>query len=238
MPRKGATPPENRVTVWCADLDGEAARRVSGAGLLSAEERRRAGRLVGVKGRRRWIAARSILRAILGERLEVDPADLRLESGTHGRPFLADSPDPALDFNLSHSGSLMLVALGRPGPIGVDIERVRSGSAAERVARRHFPEAEAVALSALPEARRARAFHRAWAAREAWVKARGERILRHLSRVEVRVDPDASPAFLSVDGCPNAAAGWHLEEVPVGEEYAAVVAREGLPPASFVIEWA
>lgn len=70
------------------------------------------------------VASRWALREILGRYLGLPANELRFETNRHGKPSLA-TPEAELAFNLSHSGSLALVAVaGRE--VGVDVERIRA----------------------------------------------------------------------------------------------------------------
>lgn len=91
------------------------------------------------------IAAQQGLHEILARYLELPADALRFERNRHGKPRLA-APDGGLAFNLSHSGSLALVAVARR-EVGVDVERIR--------------------------AKRPVDFYRRWADREARVKCLG-----------------------------------------------------------------
>jgi phosphopantetheinyl transferase len=91
------------------------------------------------------VASQRALREILGRYLGLPGEDLSFEAGEHGKPRLADR-EGELAFNLSHSGSLALVAVAR-GEVGVDVERIR--------------------------AKRSVDFYRRWADREARVKYLG-----------------------------------------------------------------
>jgi len=114
------------VEVWQIDLSR--GPRASAAS-LSAAERARAARLLGAGQAERWMAARSALRELLGERLGVAPAAVELAAGEHGKP---EVPGAALRFNVSHTGEFALIALaGRE--VGVDVERLdRTSRAVER----------------------------------------------------------------------------------------------------------
>lgn len=91
------------------------------------------------------VASDRALRVILGRYLGLPADELRFETGSHGKPRLA-APEGELEFNLSHSGSLALVAVARR-EVGVDVERIR--------------------------AKRPLGFYRRWADREARVKCLG-----------------------------------------------------------------
>ena len=72
--------------------------------------------------RRRFVAGRGALRAILAEYLSVEPRQLTFSYSSHGKPSLAD-PLCDIQFNVSHSDDLMVAAICREWPIGVDIEK-------------------------------------------------------------------------------------------------------------------
>jgi phosphopantetheinyl transferase len=91
------------------------------------------------------VASGRALREILVRYLGLPANELQLETGRYGKPLLA-SPAGELAFNLSHSGSLALVAVARR-EVGVDVERIR--------------------------AKRPVGFYRRWADREARVKCLG-----------------------------------------------------------------
>jgi hypothetical protein len=92
--------------------------------LLDDQERARSARFVRTTDRRRFVLAHAGLRLFLARCLDIDPTAVRYEHGVHGKPRLA--PDlPPLEFNLSHSGRLGLVAVARDLSVGVDIEQVR-----------------------------------------------------------------------------------------------------------------
>jgi phosphopantetheinyl transferase len=112
------------VDVWRIDLD---AVRENMDGVLDAHERARAARIVGARKRALWVRSRGVLRMLLGRYLECDPRGLCFQMGPHGKPALADRADGTqrLRFNLSHSGSLMLVAVSGEREVGVDVELTR-----------------------------------------------------------------------------------------------------------------
>ena len=57
----------------------------------------------------------------------------RIEPGAHGKPVVPDVP--GIDFNISHSGTDVLVAFARQQPLGIDIESLdRDFSAVEKKA--------------------------------------------------------------------------------------------------------
>jgi len=107
------------VHIWRAGLDDPGWPEAGG---LPAEERERAEQFLREGVARRWVAARWALRRVLGDYLEVVPAEVRLEIGEYGKPRLPRGSGP--QFNLSHSEGLALVAVA-DRDVGVDVERIR-----------------------------------------------------------------------------------------------------------------
>jgi 4'-phosphopantetheinyl transferase len=154
------------------------------------------------------------VRGLLAAYLDYAPDAVRLTLGEHGKPFL-DGPflagSRAFDFNVSHSGGALLVAIARGQELGVDIETQRRRRPVLDLARRFFAADEASALASLDEPRRQIAFLRLWSCKEAVVKALGIGIGFGLARVQFGIDPSGEPVGLSVI---HASAGtvedWHV----------------------------
>ena len=95
------------VTVWCA-----APGATGAAGWLSRDEGLRAATFRHEEDRRRFVTGRALVRAALGERLGVDPADVtvrlgRRDGASPGRPFVEGAPS----FSIAHAGGWVLVAV-------------------------------------------------------------------------------------------------------------------------------
>ncbi|QEI05253.1 4'-phosphopantetheinyl transferase superfamily protein [Pigmentiphaga aceris] len=159
---------------------------------LSPAERARAARFRTAADRRRHVVARTVLKSLLAEQLDVQAQDVQLSVGAYGKPVLvrhgydahlqygarASMPNAApahlssvhtfdaLHFNLSHSGDLALIALA-PVPVGIDLERDTPADA-NALVQAWFTPAEQGRL-----ARGDDDFLSLWTAREAVLKAVG-----------------------------------------------------------------
>jgi 4'-phosphopantetheinyl transferase len=152
--------------------------------------------------------ARDWLRGMLAGYVDCAPADVRIDLGEHGKPFLPDRPD--LHFNLSHSGGALLLGIGRV-PLGVDIETAGRRRPALELARRFFAGDEAAALARLDPSRQLDAFLRLWSCKEAVVKALGRGIGFGLSRVAFGLDEHGEPDRLNViDASAGATNEWQI----------------------------
>jgi 4'-phosphopantetheinyl transferase len=151
--------------------------------LLSDDERARATRIPEERIRRRFVVGRAALRRLLGERLETPPAELRFDYNERGKPDLKSSD---VNFNLSHSGDLALIAMSGGGPVGVDLERLRPRPRLDLLARRVLTVGERELLEqARAEGAAARWFLRCWTAKEAVAKAFGFGLALAPNRIDV-----------------------------------------------------
>lgn len=163
------------IHVWWTDLDAGPlvlAQQVPDTGeVLAPGERERAAQLVSQRARRRWIAARAGLRAVLASYLGCEPADVGLDEGPGGKPRLAGG-GAVLRFNASHSDGHALYAVGH-GELGVDLELARDRPRLRAIVGRFLDAAELGRIDALCPHARDHELLRAWVWREAAVKCVG-----------------------------------------------------------------
>ena len=164
---------ENEIHLWRASLDIDADKIRGLEALLQPDECGRAARFRFPEHRAHFIAARGILRSILGIHLGCLPQDLRFAYGEHGKPNLAEPAGTRIEFNLSHSASLAIYAVTLGRRVGVDVERIKPDGSWLRIAEQYFTAPEAAALAALPEEAMRNQFFEMWAAKEARLKALG-----------------------------------------------------------------
>ena len=171
------------------------------------------------QGSPRAVAESPYVRALLASYLSCAPGDLHIERDRHGKPRLADA---RLEFNVSHSGGAVLMAVSREQPLGVDLELSRRSRPVLDLARRYFAPGETAALTALPEAMRQTAFLGLWSCKEAWLKAQGRGIAFGLHRVVFALDcAGAVTGLQSIDG--ELAADWSIQRLcPLAEATAAL----------------
>lgn len=204
--------PPNAVHVWRFSLDDPPYPDLLLSAHLSADERSRAARFVFERDRRRFASGRGVLRAVLGAYLGCEPSALCFAYGTEGKPELAarHEEDHRLAFNVSHSQAWALVGVTNAGSIGVDLEAVRNTIDVEEIALQNFSSGENDALFSLPEHERRDAFFRAWASKEAYVKALGSGLSMSLDRFEVSLATGIQTALLSIEGSIEATLNWTL----------------------------
>jgi len=219
---------DNEVHVWRASLELPSfqVRRLQRN--LSEEELERAERFHFQRHRSHFIAARGLLRVILGRYLKTEPRRLRFQYGPKGKPELAgDTSRRALRFNVSHSHGLALYAVTHDREIGIDVERIRPDVASEKIAERFFSPREAATLRELPAEVRQQAFYTCWTRKEAYLKAIGEGITLRLDQFEVSVTPGEPATLLSIHGDPKEASYWSLKKLDPGPGFVGALAVKG-----------
>ncbi len=213
--------------VWRAQLDMPEERLNTLRPLLSEDEQERAGRFHFPEHRTRFMAARGILRTLLGGYTGLPPADIRFAYAARGKPFLAESHAMSgVTFNISHSADMALFAFARERRLGVDIERIRPDVEVLKLARRFFSPRESETLARLPQRVRSQAFHACWTRKEAYIKAHGEGLFMALDRFDVGFAPDEPCELLRTLDEPEEISLWQLVNLEPGPGFAGALAVE------------
>lgn len=157
--------------VWQIPLDIDADRLAALTRTLSPDELARAARFLAPLDRARFVAGRGAVRAVLAGYMNTAPENLRFTYSPHGKPELTG--EPRLHFNFTHCKGLALLAVSAGGPLGIDLERLRTDFAPEPLAARLFTPAEQETLAQASPADKHRVYWGLWTAKEAYLKAVG-----------------------------------------------------------------
>ena len=191
--------------------------------ILSPEEQARARRFFQERHRQRFIVAHGALRQILGGYLEEAPEALRFDTGPAGKPQLRDRErmPRRLEFNLSHSGDLALVAVAWDRPVGVDLEEWERDMNHLELAERFFSPAERDALRTLAASTDdlVRGFFAAWSRKEAYLKASGHGVTRGLHHFDVTLAPHEPARLLADRRDVDALERWRMVALPPAPEF-------------------
>jgi 4'-phosphopantetheinyl transferase len=189
--------------------------------VLTEAEHARSARLARAADRITFTVTRAELRRILARELDVEPRAVRLVEPLSGKPRLCASHErPDIDFSVSHTDGMSVIALARRSSVGVDIERCRAVPEKLKIATEVFGKDAARTLSALAEPKRDEAFLRLWTAGEAYVKAIGTGLAMELASsrepIPLRIRRDDAQVEFCRDFAERDA--WRLVsfEVPAG----------------------
>ncbi|WP_241661057.1 4'-phosphopantetheinyl transferase family protein [Thermomonospora catenispora] len=192
--------------------------------LLNDTERARRDRYRREADRDRFTVGVAVTRlaagALLGVRPERVPVDRTCPGcgAPHGRPVIEGGPQ----LSVSHSGDLVVVALSRGGPVGVDVEQ-DSGRLGEGIVRQLLGSEEVADLRDLGAAWLRRGLLTYWTRKEAVVKATGDGLRVPLTDVRVSA-PDEPPRLLSWKGRRDLPGRMTLRTLAPGPGYAACLA--------------
>jgi 4'-phosphopantetheinyl transferase len=155
------------IDIWQFSLNETLAQSAT---ILNADELSRAARFYFERHQRRFATARTRVREILGAYLGLPAATLEFTYNQYGKPEVINSQQ--LQFNVSHSGEIALLAIGKTFPLGVDLEQY-SARPYIGIAKQLFSPTEQTLLKNSPSRLKPALFFHIWAQKEAFIKACG-----------------------------------------------------------------
>jgi 4'-phosphopantetheinyl transferase len=214
---------EREVHVWRVDLDCEEMGLHRFEETLAADEKARADRFVFRQDRTRYVAARGALRELLGRYLNRSPAEVEFDYNSKGKPSLrAKINKHSVQFNISHSHGLALLAFSLGRDLGVDVEFIRPEFPADEIAQRYFSPQEVMELRALPPLLRTEGFYLCWTRKEAYIKATGEGLHIPLDSFHVSLTPGQPERLESADS-----SRWSMRSLYPYAHYVGALVTEG-----------
>ncbi|MSR17494.1 MAG: 4'-phosphopantetheinyl transferase superfamily protein [Methylococcaceae bacterium] len=157
-----------------------------------------------------------LLRKMLAKHLQIPAEEFVIERGEFGKPYLRDFPE--WQFNLSHSGEKMLLAISHNASVGIDIERIKSRHSISNLVKKCFSTLEQNYWFNLPEESKLTTFYDFWTRKEAVVKGIGRGIALGLNQCEI--DTNQPNKFLNLPVNQT----WHTHSVQISPNYCAAIA--------------
>ena len=219
---------EGQVHVWSANLDHFPSEEFDPFEILSNEEKESASRLRFELDRRRHVLGLAMVRTLVGRLLGVAADRLQIRRERSGKPSVAPETNVrGVGFNISHSGGLVVVALGVRRSIGIDVERISVGFQFESLVPQVLSTVERAELEALPQFDRLQAFFRVWCRKEALAKAKGTGLACPFDRIDV--SPISATSLIRLDMLRGTVEPrrWEIRDIEVGSSYSAALAVEG-----------
>ena len=228
-----AEPPDDlslfdlEIHIWRAKLDLPESQLQRLRGWLSDDEVERASRFYFERDRQRFVVARGCLRDILSRYLQRGPGDLSFRYNEHGKPALEETVrEDRVEFNLSHSQDIALIAVVLRSEVGIDVEGVRLDVTGDEIARRFFSPQEVEAIQALPPEFRQEAFFSCWTRKESYIKARGQGLAIPLDEFDVSVNPGEPARLIANRADPDEVSRWKMYRLEPGTGYVGALTVE------------
>lgn len=208
--------------VWLVSVKDFIAKIDNFWSILSKTEKTRANRFVFPEHKERFIIVHGILRQLLAKYLHTKPEDLSFITNKYGKPKIDN-----INFNISHSRDLGLLAFAKNSAVGVDIEFINKNFMNLDIAERFFSAHEVQTLSKLPVAERPQAFFNCWTRKEAFIKAIGEGLAFPLNKFDVDINSDKDSLLLAIHDDKYKVSNWSLVALDMPHNYAAALAVSG-----------
>ena len=136
--------------------------------LLSDAEKARSEQFKHFKHRKHFIASHGFLHSVLDYYIETAAADIEFSYGHNGKPYIQEEQNPHnIQFNMSHSGNMAILAICNQQSVGIDIEHSERKTDWQGIIRRFFTENEQQFIFSLPEDQQQAAFFQVWTRKEA-----------------------------------------------------------------------
>ncbi len=226
------------IQIWFAQADLQEDLMANLEKTLSQEERDAASRFRFSGHRLNYIFAHGVLRDILCRYMNCPAQDILFRRNSNGKPFLIQRRGriPLL-FNMSHSGSVVLVGVASECNIGVDLEEIRPLTEFIDIARYNFaPEECTFIMNHAPEDRQ-RAFLRCWTRKEAYIKAAGNGLSMPLNTFDISDAPEPDGWNLAQTADALTATKLWLADLQAPGGYLAAVAIEETPGTITYSNW-
>src|SRR5436190_2195168 len=196
--------------------------------VLSPSEIAAADRFVFERHRVTYRFAHMALRSILSNYVDRSPDKLRFGQNSYGKPFLiaADERNDEVQFNMSHSGQIVVVAVTRGRHIGVDVEMMRPLKDYASIATLNFTQEERAWIESVPSEYQQNAFFKSWARKEAVIKALGKGLSMPLNTFDASILSGQLGRRLTLHSDFPEVESWWLVDMTAPEGYAGAVVVE------------
>ena len=174
---------EKEVHVWSHTIHFDDPFLREAPYLLSSDEMSRASKYHQEKDRRVYESGHVFIRKVLSHYTGLDASKLDLSPIVNQKPELRNAPF-RIHFNISHSGSKILVAIGFDSDVGIDVEKVIPDFDTDGFSEANYHPNEVQHLKQLTGDDETFYFYYIWTRKEAWLKLTGEGINEKLRELD------------------------------------------------------
>lgn len=203
--------------------------------ILTPAELRQERRFYFERDRKRYLVTRALVRTVLSRYVPaVAPEEWRFRENAYGRPEIDRDIAAASEirFNLSHTHSLIVLALATGCELGVDVENATAREVSMDIAAGFFAPDEVTALGALPAHRRRQRFFEYWTLKESYIKARGMGLSIPLNEFSFEFPADDLIRIRIAPAQNDLPSRWHFWQFQLADDYVAALCAERVGTAS------
>jgi 4'-phosphopantetheinyl transferase len=170
-----------------------------------------------------FLVTRALARTVLAAYTGMPPSLLKFIVSALGRPHLAHyGLAERLDFNISHSKGVVIIAVTNGPAVGIDVEALdRDLNLADLLSAGFFSDEEKRWILQQEGQRR---FLQLWTLKEAWAKARGCGLSDRVRDAHFDIDPDGKIKFSLPAEEDGSLTAWAFEQKVIEEQFLLAVA--------------
>lgn len=184
---------DNEIHIWLNYLNVHEARIKHLYPLMSAAEKERSERFKFYKHRKAFIASHGFMHTVLAYYINTPANEITFSHSKNGKPSLIKEQNPGnIQFNLSHSNSIAMLAICKNNSVGIDVEYAQRKTDWIGISKRFFTENEQKKLFSLNESQQKEAFFKIWTRKEAHMKVTGLGLSLAPTQFEISVPPEAA----------------------------------------------
>jgi 4'-phosphopantetheinyl transferase len=173
----------------------------------------------------------------LARELDCDPAELKFETNAYGKPSVVlSSSHVKLEFNLSHTEGLSVVAVSRYSRVGCDVEFLNRSGLDVEIARRFFTQEESQEIAEHPPEQQIERLLSYWTLKEAYIKAEGQGLSMGLDTFFFSLVENQSPRLMLKSSAQQPSADWQFKQTTLSGHYLFSLAVEPINGVNMAIE--
>lgn len=224
----------NEIHLWVCSgvLSPELDRAVD---FIAPEEQERARRYRFDRDRRRYVGGVLLQRQILSRYLSCSPDEISFVRNQWGKPSLGREHESAIEFSLSRSHQIALLAVCTEAEVGVDLEYGCGRNAQDLGVTKMFCRDEQhFVLEAFEPTQ---AFFEIWARKEAYIKGIGRGLSHPLGEFDITPDEPMGKGLVRDWSSDPPSHSWQVRSIKLSEDgYGAAVASPLASPSIELVE--
>lgn len=187
---------------------------------LSVEERDRMQKFHAPRHRHTYLVAHALVRGALARELDCAPSELIFENNAFGKPSVVLPASRAkLEFNLSHTEGMCVVALSTSSRVGCDVESLDQPTLEVDIARNFFTPEESEEILTHPSAQQVQRLLTYWTLKEAYIKAEGLGLSMGLDTFYFSLQENQPPRLMLKSGAQQPSAQWQFKQMMISDHY-------------------
>jgi 4'-phosphopantetheinyl transferase len=161
---------------------------------------------------------------LLSHYVGIPTTQLHFETQAQGKPTLMTPSSIPIQFNVTHTQGMALIALTLQYAVGIDVEWIDRKIHDGDIATRYFSAQESTYLASLPPSERTHRFFGYWTCKEAYLKMLGKGIAGGLAQCELLIDPDRCQVGILRQKQQDQEGACSLFQMRAGDEHVGAVA--------------